>query len=258
MSYKGLFSCEDKVALVTGGAGLLGREIAKALNDFGARVYIGDVDEKKAKEISGDTGIGYVHLDITSEDSIGKAMETVIRDNSGLDIMVNSAYPRTKDWGAKFEEIKFDSWRQNTDMHLGGYFLSSRAAAEMMKTQKAGGSIINLASIYGVVAPDFSIYEGTPMTMPAAYASIKAGIIAMTRYIATYYGRYNVRANCVSPGGIFDNQQEAFVRRYSDKTPLGRMGSPSEVTGAVVFLASEAASYVTGQNLIVDGGWTAW
>ncbi|MEK7333547.1 MAG: SDR family oxidoreductase, partial [Nitrospirota bacterium] len=121
-----------------------------------------------------------------------------------------------------------------------------------------GGTIINLASIYGVVAPDFSIYEGTEMTMPVAYSAIKGGIIALTRYIATYYAKYNVRANTVSPGGIFDNQQETFVKRYSDKTPLGRMGSPSEVTGAVVFLASEAASYITGQNLIVDGGWTAW
>lgn len=257
MSYKGLFSCEDKVALVTGGAGLLGREIAKALYDFGARVYIGDADEKKAKEVSGDTGIGYVHLDIISEDSIGKAMETVIRDNGGLDIMVNSAYPRTKDWGNKIEKVSLESWKSNLDSHLGGYFFCCRKAAEQMK-QQGGGTIINLASIYGVVAPDFSIYEGTEMTMPVAYSAIKGGIIALTRYIATYYAKYNVRANTVSPGGIFDNQQEAFVRRYSDKTPLGRMGSPSEVTGAVVFLASEASSYVTGQNLIVDGGWTAW
>ncbi|KAF0144488.1 MAG: short-chain dehydrogenase/reductase SDR [Nitrospirae bacterium] len=257
MNYKGLFSCEDKVALVTGGAGLLGREIAKALYDFGARVYIGDADEKKAKEISGDTGIGYVHLDITSEDSIEKAMETVISDNGGLDIMVNSAYPRTKDWGNKIEKVSLESWKNNVDSHLGGYFFCCRKAAEQMK-QQGGGTIINLASIYGVVAPDFSIYEGTKMTMPVAYSAIKGGIIALTRYIATYYAKYNVRANTVSPGGIFDNQQEAFVKRYSDKTPLGRMGSPSEVTGAVVFLASEAASYVTGQNLIVDGGWTAW
>lgn len=257
MSYKDLFSCEDKVALVTGGAGLLGREIAKALYDFGAKVYIGDIDEKKAKEISGDTGIGYVHLDISSEDSIGKAMETVIRDNGGLDIMVNSAYPRTKDWGNKIEKVSLESWKNNVDSQMGGYFFCCRKAAEQMK-QQGGGTIINLASIYGVVAPDFSIYEGTEMTMPVAYSAIKGGIIALTRYIATYYAKYNVRANTVSPGGIFDNQQETFVRRYSDKTPLGRMGSPSEVTGAVVFLASEAASYVTGQNLIVDGGWTAW
>jgi len=257
MSYKDLFSCENKVAVVTGGAGLLGREIVKALNDFGAKVYIGDIDEKKAMEISEDTGIGYVHLDITSEDSIGKAMETVIRDNGRLDIIVNSAYPRTKDWGNKIEKVSLESWKNNVDSHMGGYFFCCRMAAEQMK-QQGKGTIINLASIYGVVAPDFSIYEGTEMTMPIAYSAIKGGIIALTRYIATYYAKYNVRANAVSPGGIFDNQQEAFVRRYSDKTPLGRMGSPSEVTGAVVFLASEAASYVTGQNLIVDGGLTAW
>ena len=124
--------------------------------------------------------------------------------------------------------------------------------------QQGGGTIINLASIYGGVAPDFSMYEGTEMTMPAAYSAIKGGIIALTKYIATYYARYQVRANVISPGGIFDNQQQAFVEKYSEKTPLGRMGTPFDVAGAVVFLASDASSYITGQNLIIDGGWTAW
>ena len=257
MSYKDLFSCENKVAVVTGGAGLLGREIVKALHDFGAKVYIGDIDEKKAGEISGDTGIGYVHLDITSEDSIGKAMETVIRDNGRLDIIVNSAYPRTKDWGGKIEQVSLGSWKDNVDSHMGGYFFCCRMAAEQMRRQ-GRGTIINLASIYGVVAPDFSIYEGTEMTMPVAYSAIKGGIIALTKYIATYYAKYNVRANVVSPGGIYANQPESFVEKYSKKTPLGRMGMSSEVVGAVIYLASNASSYVTGHNLIVDGGWTAW
>jgi NAD(P)-dependent dehydrogenase (short-subunit alcohol dehydrogenase family) len=124
--------------------------------------------------------------------------------------------------------------------------------------KQRGGAIINLASIYGNVAPDFSIYEGTEMTMPVAYSAIKGGIIALTRYIATYYAHYNVRANTVSPGGIFDHQKPSFVERYSKKTPLGRMARPEEIVGAVVYLASDASSYVTGHDLIVDGGWTAW
>jgi NAD(P)-dependent dehydrogenase (short-subunit alcohol dehydrogenase family) len=128
----------------------------------------------------------------------------------------------------------------------------------MIMKKHGGGSIINLASIYGIVAPDFSIYEGTELTMPVAYASIKAGIIALTKYIATYFGHDNIRANTVSPGGIYDNQPPSFVDKYSRKTPLGRMGNPSEIVGAVIYLASDASSFVTGHNLTVDGGWTAW
>src|SRR3989304_8747593 len=145
----------------------------------------------------------------------------------------------------------------NVDNHLGGYFVMCKETAMIMK-ERGGGSMINLASIYGVVAPDFSIYEGTEMTMPVAYASIKAGVIAMTKYIATYFGTHNIRANVISPGGIHDNQAPSFVEKYSRKTPLGRMGKPHEIVGAVIYLASDASSYVTGQNILVDGGWTAW
>ena len=126
-----------------------------------------------------------------------------------------------------------------------------------MKRQ-GGGSIINFASIYGVVAPDFSIYEGTDMTMPVAYSAIKGGIITLSKYFATYYGGDNIRVNAISPGGIFSGQAESFVDRYAQKTPMKRMGTPEEIAGAVVFLSSNASSYVTGQNLLVDGGWTAW
>ena len=124
--------------------------------------------------------------------------------------------------------------------------------------EQGGGSIINIGSIYGTVAPDFSIYAGTEMTMPVAYSAIKGGIIALTRYIATYYGSSNIRANVVSPGGIIDRQAQTFIDRYIEKTPLDRMGTPPDVAGAVLFLASDASAYITGQNLLVDGGWTAW
>ena len=252
--YREIFSCANKVAIVTGGSGLIGKEIVKGLHEFGAKVYIADIE--KSEELIG-REIEHVHTDVTSEESVNKMITGVVRDAGRIDILVNSAYPRTKDWGLKFEHVTTSSWNINLNNHLGGYFLCCQKAAEQMK-QQGGGTIINMASIYGVVAPDFSIYEGTEMTMPVAYSAIKGGIIALTRYIATYYAKYNVRANAVSPGGIFDNHEETFVRKYSDKTPLGRMGRPSEITGAVVFLASEASSYVTGQNLIVDGGWTAW
>jgi len=255
--YEDLFSCKNKVAVVTGGAGLIGKEIVRALNEFGATVYIADINEEKTGEVIKDTGIKYINLDITSEASIREAIAKVIQNEGRVDILVNSAYPRTKDWGVKIEHVPFGSWKTNVDSHLGGYFLCCREAAEQMKRQ-GEGVIINLASIYGVVAPDFSIYEETEMTMPVAYSAIKGGIIALTKYIATYYAKYNIRANVISPGGIFDNQPQDFVEKYSKKTPIGRMGKPGDVIGAVIYLASDASAYVTGHNLVVDGGWTVW
>lgn len=255
--YNDLFSCKGRTAIVTGGAGLIGRGIVKALHEFGAEVYIADIDKNKADELIRDISVKYIYLDIASDDSIQKALAEVIKNSGKIDILVNCAYPRTKDWGMKFEDIPFASWKTNVDNHLGGYFLCCQKAAEQMKA-KGGGAIINLSSIYGVVAPDFSIYEGTEMTMPAAYSAIKGGIISLTRYIATYYGSYNVRANSISPGGIFDNQPKSFVEKYTKKTPLKRMGAPDDVIGAAIFLASDASSYITGQNILIDGGWTAW
>jgi NAD(P)-dependent dehydrogenase (short-subunit alcohol dehydrogenase family) len=255
--YKDMFSCGNKVAVVTGGAGLIGWEIAKGLGEFGAKIYIADTDGKKAEEQIKDTGMRFICLDIASEDSVEKAFNELIKCEGKIDILVNSAYPRTGDWGLKLENIPFDSWKENVNSHLGGYFLCCRIAAEQMK-QQGGGVIINLASTYGVVAPDFSIYDGMDMTMPVAYSAIKGGIITFTKYLATYYAKYNVRVNSISPGGVFDNQPPSFVERYSKKTPLGRMARTDEIVCGVIYLASEASSYVTGHNLIIDGGWTAW
>jgi NAD(P)-dependent dehydrogenase (short-subunit alcohol dehydrogenase family) len=230
----------------------VGRRIVRGLIDFGATVYNGDLSDGGAELREA----RHLELDIGKESSVAKGFADVIEESGRIDILINCAYPRTEDWGNRFEKVRFESWKRNINDHMGGYFLCCRQAAEDMKIH-GGGSIINIASIYGVVAPDFSLYEETSMTMPAAYASIKAGIIAMTRYLASYYGPYNVRANCISPGGVLDKQAPAFVEKYCGKTFLGRMARPEDIVGAAIFLASDAASYVTGQNLIVDGGWTA-
>ncbi|MHC9543651.1 MAG: oxidoreductase [Vulcanimicrobiota bacterium] len=257
MKYKEMFICTGKVALITGGCGLIGRELVSALREFGALVYVADVVEYKSGTMANDEDIHYLYLDITSEASIREAFGILIERTKKIDILINSAYPRTKDWGAKFENVAFESWKKNIDWHLGGYFLCCQLAAKQMRKQK-NGVIINIASIYGVTAPDFTIYEGTQMTMPVAYSAIKSALIGMTKYISTYYAKDGIRANVISPGGVFDSQPNSFVERYSSKTPLGRMGKQEDIAGAVIYLASDASSYVTGQNLIVDGGWTTW
>lgn len=256
MSYKTIFDLKGKIAVVVGGAGLIGSEIVKGLGDFGAKVFIAD-NNKKAAERVRRKNVKFIYLDITSEDSVRQALKEIYRQAGRINILVNSSYPRTSDWGLKLEEVTFDSWKENVNNHLGGYFLCSKFAAELMK-KKSGGLILNFASIYGVVAPDFGIYKGTKMTMPAAYSAIKGGIVAFTKYVATYYAKYNIRANVVSPGGVYNHQDASFVKKYKEKTPLNRMANPEDIVGAVVFLCSDASSYITGQNIIVDGGWSVW
>ena len=173
-----------------------------------------------------------------------------------MDVWVNCAYPRTDDWGNVVEKLSLDSWKKNVDMHLNGTAWLNRSVALIMKEQRSG-SIINMSSIYGVVGNDFTVYDGTDMTSPMAYSAIKGGINSLTRYLASYFGPFNVRVNSVCPGGVFNHQAPAFVKSYSNKTPLKRMGKPDEIAAVVLFLASDAASYITGSNIMVDGGWTA-
>lgn len=256
-----LFDLSSKIAVVTGGAGLIGKALVKGLAVAGATVYLAELDGdrggKAVKEFAGSgLDVRLLLLDITAEPSITGGIEQILSQSGRIDVWVNNAYPRTKDWGLKFEKIPFASWQQNVDWQLNSYCLCCQKIAELMKEQKSG-SIINIASTYGVVAPDFTVYEGTQMTMPAAYAAIKGGIVNFSRYLASYYGRFGVRVNAISPGGVFDNQPGTFVENYVRKTLLGRMAKPEDFMGPVVFLASEASSYVTGQNLLVDGGWTA-
>lgn len=254
---KNLFDLTEKTAVVTGGAGLLGKVIAKSLAAYGATVYVADLNLKSAKVVCSQSSNQLIPivLDITKTTSIQSSIQKILRQRKRIDIWINCAYPKTKDWGAIFEKVKASSWKKNIDAHLNGYCFCCQAVAEIMKKQKSG-SIINMASIYGVQGPDFSIYENTNMTMPAAYSVIKGGIVNFTRYLACYYGKYNVRINTVSPGGVLNGQPKTFIEKYSRKTPLKRMATPEDIVGAVLFLAASASSYVTGHNLVIDGGLT--
>lgn len=259
--YLSKFSLEGKVAFVCGGAGLIGSEVAQALAGAGAKTIILDNNSAAARELatkiseSGYTA-HYENFDVTKLELAEQKLTALMKKYKGLDVWVNLSYPRTKDWGAAVENLNLKTFRQNVDMHLNSYAWLSRCAALLMKKNKIAGSIINFASIYGLGANDFTVYEGTSMTSPMAYGMIKAGIINVTRYLASYFGKYNIRCNTICPGGIFDNQNPRFVKNYSKKTPLKRMGKPQEMAGAVIYLVSDASSYVTGHALVIDGGWT--
>lgn len=241
---------KDKVVIITGGNGLLGKAILRRLESEGAFCINFDIDHETNNNLS------KVYCDITSTNSIDAGLEMVFKKYKKIDGLINNAYPRTKDWGTKFEEIVYDSWKQNIDWQLNSYFYISQKVATQMSKQKLG-SIVNIASIYGVVGADFTVYEGTTMTMPAAYSAIKGALINFTRYVASYFGPQQVRVNSVSPGGIFDNQNEVFIENYCKKVPLRRLGTPEDISPVVAFLLSDESKYITGQNIIVDGGWTS-
>jgi NAD(P)-dependent dehydrogenase (short-subunit alcohol dehydrogenase family) len=240
----------NKVIVVTGGSGLIGSSILKYLDQenaiaINAEINIGDNSEDRD-----------FNCDVTKEESVQQLIDEVLLKYGRLDGWVNNAYPRTPDWGNRFEEIPTESWKINVDYQLNSLFMCCREVLKVMKHQKSG-SIVNISSIYGVVGPDFTVYEGTEITMPAAYSAIKGGIINFSRYLASYYGPHGVRVNCVSPGGIFNDQDPLFVKQYEATVPLKRMGLPSDISPAVGFLLSDEASYITGHNMMVDGGWTA-
>lgn len=244
-----MFSLKGKIIIVTGGNGLLGKEMVSSLLNSGAVAIAADINIDKSNET-------HLFLDITDEKNVQEAILILVEKYGRIDGWVNNAYPRTKDWGNRMEDVTMESWRKNVDMHLNGYFLCCKIVLEQMKRQ-GYGSLINMSSIYGLVGPDFTIYEGTELTNPVGYSAIKGGLNNLTRYLAAYYGPFQVRVNTVSPGGIFDNQPEVFVANYNKKVPLRRMGSPKDIVSAVHYLLSDEASYVTGHNLLVDGGWTA-
>jgi NAD(P)-dependent dehydrogenase (short-subunit alcohol dehydrogenase family) len=244
-----MFSINNKILVITGGNGLLGKQMISTFRENGAIAISVDInfDEQGQDDFV---------MDITNIDSVRSVVNSIFKKYNKIDGWVNNAYPRTNDWGNKFENILVESWCKNVDMHLNGYFICCQVVLEQMKIQ-GFGSLINMSSIYGLVGPDFTIYEGTEMTSPAAYAAIKGGLNNFSRYLASYYGKYQIRINTISPGGIFDNQPESFVKNYNNKVPLKRMGNPKDIVSAVFYLLTDESSYITGHNLVVDGGWTA-
>jgi NAD(P)-dependent dehydrogenase (short-subunit alcohol dehydrogenase family) len=250
-----LFDLTGRVAYVTGGLGLIGAAVSRAL--AAGRAGVIALETEAAVGRARAQGAQAVAFDAAALDDLPARLERLEAEHGSADIWINCAYPRTDDWGrSRQEPLDAAGWRANVDLQMNGFCLiAGHVAAAMAK--RGRGAIVNVASIYGAVGPDFAVYDGTDMTTPPAYSAIKGGIIAYTRYLASYYGPRGVRINAVCPGGVANNQPPRFVENYAARTPLRRMARPEEIAGPVAFLASDAASYVTGAILPVDGGWTA-
>jgi NAD(P)-dependent dehydrogenase (short-subunit alcohol dehydrogenase family) len=264
-----LFSLEGKVAVVTGACGLLGTQHCEALASAGAIVVAADLDEKAAGLVAARLGNGHlgIGLDVTSTESLQAAKKRIVEAYGHIDVLVNNAAindmfenPLLAGQQSMFENYPLELWDRSWKVNVSGVFLCSQVLGVMMAEQ-GSGSIINIASTYGVVAPDQSIYrneagEQTFFKSPA-YPVTKSAVIGFTKFLAAYWGNKGVRVNALSPGGVENRQDEFFKNNYSRKTLLGRMAAPADYKGAIVFLASDASAYMTGANLVVDGGWTA-
>jgi len=267
------FSLAGRTALVTGGAGLLGRQFTQALGEAGAKVVVADLDFGQAEAHAGkltDAGIDAlpVQVNVTDPASVSGMVASAVNHFGSLDVIVNSAAldpkfdPENVDAqsGNAFESYPLDTWKKAIDVNLTGMFLTCQAAARQMVGQKYG-KIINICSTYGLVGPDQRLYErpdGPRQYKPVYYTVSKAGVLGLTKYLATYYAGTEIRVNALTPGGVYNQHDETFLKAYSSRTVIGRMAHQDEMSGAIVFLASEASSYMTGANLVVDGGWTAW
>ena len=265
MNIKKMNDLSEKVVFLTGAAGLLGYQYATTLSDAGANVILADINYSKCKKIEKeleekkDVTPFALKMDISKNKSIDKAIAKVIKKFSKIDVLVNNAvFPETKkERSIQFEKFPLELWNKIFAVNVTGVFLCNQKIGSIMVKQQKG-SIINISSMYGVVAADQRIYGNSGLNSTAAYAVTKSSLFNFTRYLASYWRNTGVRVNTLTLGGVENNQDPKFIRKYSEKTMIGRMAKKNEFTGAVVFLASDASSYMTGSNMVVDGGWTAW
>lgn len=259
-----LFNLDGKVALITGGAGLLGSEHAIALASHGAKVYMVDINLEKCKEKASELknyDIFCLKLDVTSKENWQEVVRKIVKKEGTIDILVNNAgytnSTKTNAFDKTFENFSLDDWNAIMNVNLTGTFLGCQVVGNQM-TKQGRGSIINIASLYGVVSPNHKMYPDTGIVQPVAYTVSKHGVVALTKYVATWLAEKGVRVNSLTPGGIFDNHDGLFLERFKNLNPIGRMSDKNELRGGVVYLASDASSHVIGHNLVIDGGWTVW
>ena len=263
-----LFNLEKKTIVITGSSGRLGSQYAKILSMAGANVVLVDIETKKNKQLEQyiikkfKTDPMICKVDISKKTEIEKMKNNILKKYKTIDVLINNAFfnpGQSKNSTCPFEEFPLELWNEVLKINLTGVFLCSQIIGKVMKKQKKG-NIINIASIYGLVGADQRIYGNSKLNSPVSYAASKGAIISLTKYLAAYWHGKNIRVNTLSLGGVHDKSymDKTFVKNYSNKTILGRMANDDEYNGAILFLSSDASSYMTGGNLILDGGWTAW
>lgn len=251
----------NKVVVVTGGAGLLGKEFCSAIASHGGYAVVSDLNLGAAQRTADEINKHYpgcacaVVMDITEKESIKAAIANVQSARGSIDAVVNNAYPRNANYGRSLENVTYDDFCANVSMHLGGYFLVAQQFAAFFRVQ-GHGNIVNMSSIYGVIAPRFEVYAATKLTMPVEYAAIKSGVLHLTKYFAQYLKGSGIRVNAVSPGGILDKQPETFLQQYRAMCASKGMLEKDDITGTLLFLLSDMSLYINGQNLIVDDGFS--
>jgi NAD(P)-dependent dehydrogenase (short-subunit alcohol dehydrogenase family) len=253
---------KDHVVVITGGAGLIGKEFVKAVVANNGIAIIADINEQIGNSVKEQlsqelqtNAIDFIALDITSKESLNIVIAYLHNTYGKIDALVNNAYPRNKNYGKHFFEVEYTDFCENLNLNLGGYFLASQQFA--LYFQKQGfGNIINISSIYGVIAPKFEVYDNTPMSMPVEYAAIKSALLMLTQYMAKYFKGMNIRVNAISPGGIFDHQPELFLESYKKQCLNKGMLDKSDLQGTLIYLLSDMSRYVNGQNIIVDDGFS--
>ena len=269
IDYLQQFRLDEKTAYVVGGLGLIGREVSTAFASAGAKIVILDLVSQKGKAFEKELAYAkyaahFRPFDCGDLQSLESNFSRLLDEFGAPDVFINCSYPRTDGWGkSSFREVTLKSFRENVDMQMNSYAWLARLAAESIKAEGRSGSIIQLGSIYGILGQDLTVYEGTDMHENMTYAAIKGGITNLTRQMASYYGQFNIRVNTLVPGGLTghvagksDTQNPVFVKQYSQKTPLKRLGRAEEIASTALFLASDAASYMTGATIMVDGGWS--
>jgi NAD(P)-dependent dehydrogenase (short-subunit alcohol dehydrogenase family) len=261
-----LFDLTGRVAIVTGGGGLLASEHAIALSNYGAMVVLADVNKEKCDAAVAKLSVNNIDVvskscDVTLKESWEKFLEEMMNEFGKVDILVNNAgftnQSRSASFDASFENFPIEDWNAIMNVNLTGTFLGCQVIGKQM-LQQGKGSIINMASLYGMVSPNHRMYPGTGITQPVAYSVSKHGVIGLTKYLATLWAAKGVRVNALTPGGIYNDHQQLFLERFQQLNPIGRMSDKTELQGAIVYLASDASSHVVGHNLVVDGGWTVW
>jgi len=261
INFKDYFNLNGYEVYIIGGNGLIGSQILRALEDFGAKITVFDLDIKGKRN---SLKTKYVKFDCGNEKNIKNFFIDYIKKNKCPDVFINASYPATKDWKKNtFKEIKFNSYKKNIELHLNSYVWIAKSIADQMVKNNIHGSIIQLSSIYGLVAQDDNLYKNTNISENMTYGIIKSSTIHFTKQLASYYGKYNIRANNLVIGGIEGHikgsklkQDKTFLKKFNLKVPLKRMGKPQEIPSAVIFLATPASSYITGSNIVIDGGYS--